>query len=301
MEKDIDLEDVYHDFISGKCTKNETFWRIVQFFIINHPTYLPLDYDNQMDFLLYNYKRIFSIISRFNANVGKFNVFLRYGLLKEIRTWKRKATLKSISESCTYYALVTERKVYDSCEYSLEEEIAERGCVYRKNPFANYKKKDVEETKKMQMIMHILALKACYYITDFQISCVAKFCGMRREKLLSEIEALKKMLSRKIKTREKTVFTRDNSFYFHRKYEYEMQNVKEEQYFPCYEFEYLEREYEKNTVRWLDRIKILGNRNLLKISPSYKEIAFILDLKSSQIESFLHNAAINHTIEDYFE
>lgn len=299
MKNEIVLERVYDDFISGKSNKNDTFWNIVQFFIVDHPSYLPLDYDNMMDFLLYNYNRIFGIISRFDKNVGSFNVFLRYGLLREIRTWKRKIAIKSINESCTCYALSVEKKVYDDCECSLEEKIAEKGCVYRKNPFEGVHSKNREETKKMKMIMHILSLKACYYITDFQIYCVAKFCRIKRENLLSEIEVLKKMLNRKISAREKNVFTRDNAFYFRRKYEYEMQNIKDG-FFNCYEFEYLEREFEKNTKRWLDRIKILKDQKMLKISPSNNEIGLVLGLNGKQIEYILYKAYKEYTIEHYF-
>ncbi len=300
MKNEIDLERVYDDFVSGKSTKNATFWNIAQFFIVSHPSYLPLDYDNKMDFLLYNYNRIFGIISRFKKSAGAFTVFLRYGLLKEIRTWKRKIAIKSINESYTYYALAAEKEIYGDCECSVEEEIAERECVYRKNPFEDVRKKDREETKKMKLIMHILALKACYYITDFQISCVAKFCGIKIKKLLSEIDALKKMLDRKISARERKVYTRDNAFYFRRKYEYEMQNVKNG-FFDCCDFEYLERGFEKNTKRWLDRIKILGDQNMLKISPSYNEIGIVLGVGGKKIEYDFYNAAKDYTIEHYFE
>lgn len=300
MKNEIDLERVYDDFVSGKSNKNATFWNIAQFFIVSHPSYLPLDYDNKMDFLLYNYNRIFGIISRFDKGVGAFDIFLRYGLLKEIRTWKRKLAIKSINESYSYYALAAEKKIYGDCECSLEEEIAERECVYRKNPFEGVHKKDREETKKMKKVMHFLALKACYYITDFQISCVAKFCGIKIERLLSEIDALKKMLNRKISARERKVYTRDNAFYFHRKYEYEMQNVKNG-FFNCFDFGYLEREFEKNTKRWLDRIKILGNQNILKISPTNNEIGNVLGVNGKQIEYVLYNAYKDYTIERYFE
>ena len=139
-----------------------------------------------------------------------------------------------------------------------------------------------ESDKKLTLV---IALKSCYYLTEDNISSIAKFCKLDRETLQETIDYLKSGLGQKQEKFEQIARRRDFSFYQHRKYFEKIQNLKDDNQ----KDEEIDKLYKFHTERWINKNTFLQKESY-KVCPSNKVIADLLGICERQVGYYIKNA-----------
>ena len=232
---------------------------------------LSLTEDQKSDFLIYLRARLEGVFADFKIEKSKFRTYV-WGLVKNTyQSWIRMARKKRDDEYTTRKSLKSIYDVANDEYYNMEEKLcAEPGEGLR----GNWKKKEREMAEKAALI---LALKSCYDIDEALLESVSKFTRIKKEKLFEQIEKMKKKSEHKISRRDEIIRSRDNAFYFHRKYLIELSRLKE----GTSSFERVQKKYRQQTDRWVRQNKVLSHRFVL--APSNVDIADELGMKPRQV------------------
>ncbi|WP_210120924.1 hypothetical protein [Treponema parvum] len=133
-----------------------------------------------------------------------------------------------------------------------------------------------------QKKMIIIALKACYYIHDEQLSELSAVCGCAQDFLEEKLRSLRDSLYKKAEIRENFIRRRDNAYFFHKKYAIEIQKLENGS--PLQEEAY--KKYLHHTACWKLKNRMLRN-NRYKVCPSNKMIADMIGISERQVSYYI--------------
>lgn len=139
------------------------------------------------------------------------------------------------------------------------------------------------ETKRKLTL--VIALKSCYYLSEENLSTIARFCRVDFEMFMKAIDSLKLTLGEKQKRYEKLKDKRDFSYYQHRKCMERLQDRKDF-YLPTDD---IERLCKFHTEKWINKTSFLQNKSY-KVCPTNKSIANILGICERQVGYYLNHA-----------
>ena len=262
----------------GKLTKREAakiIWEDMYLYPMKYG--LSLRNDAKSEFLLYLQERIDSIFDDYEPGKILFRTYI-WGLVKQTyQTWKRKrrkeyADEESIKKSLTSIYDDIIGKHYEQEIKSMDdddEEVKEQ-----------WKRKEREMTEKAALI---LALKSCYDIDEKLVESVSKFSHINKSTLFEKIEKMKEKSEHKIRRRNAIIRSRDNAFYYHRKYRIELSKLKE----GTSSFERVQKKYQQQTERWIRQNNLLAHRYIL--SPSNVDVAGELGMKPRQVCFYINH------------
>ncbi|MBQ7159690.1 MAG: hypothetical protein IJS09_09785 [Treponema sp.] len=239
---------------------------------------LLLHGDQKSDFLLYLQERMESLFDEYQPGKILFRTFI-WGLVKHtFLTWRRKikklyeneeATRKSLmslyNEMCDAYCEPDQEIISENSDENIKED---------------WHKKEREMAEKATLI---LALKSCYDIDEKLIDSVSRFTHIKKERLFEKIDKMKEKSEHKISRRNAIIRSRDNAFYFHRKYLIELSKLKQ----GTSTFERVQKKYQQQTNRWIRQNQLLTHRFVL--SPSNVDIADELGMKPRQVCFYINH------------
>ena len=260
-------------------------------FIYQNPHYFglqSLDEDQRSDFLIAFSPYFKNLILKYDRNTVSFYSFLRSSLKLSETSWlkrhlKKYASYQTVSDIYqqdeeTVENSFEEKTIDRSFKKSLEENILEDIDYLNMN---NLSKKKQEVIRNF---IHIMACKACNELTDEHISRIASFLNLDEEVFFNEIKNLKKISGCRLATRKKIIERRNQAYFFHKKYLYELMRIDPES--PSYED--LIKRYKMHTNTWKKHNLLLSNR--FSLSPSAKEIAENVGMKPRTVWFYLNHA-----------
>ncbi len=297
MESRFELEKVYRDFLSGRISETQAVWKIFEIFVSSR-CYFGLNYDDAMNFFMMNFNRVCRIINQCDVSRGKFATFLIFSLKKELRSWRKLKDSRHQNEATVLCSFREEMKNADEIVFDYDEmALAEPIPLYESTALVigEVSRRDLNIAQKAALAV---ALKACHYISEEQIAYIAHFSGIDEYELREKIVILNDSLSRRLKNREKNVATRDNSYFFHRKYAIALQKIKNgDVHVDSFRVQFLRRRYENCTRLWIEKNALLRAERKLKIAPTNHVIAEIMGVNTRQVTALLHQALRRHIIE----
>ncbi|MBO6176425.1 MAG: hypothetical protein J6O39_02665 [Treponema sp.] len=259
-----------------------------------------MDYDSFMDFLEYIQPKFKKILESYQPADGTFFSFLFSHIRKILFNWKkiivRKAATAESYLSIQEIEYDTEFDKYRNCESSVKaftedtkpsldeiknikelEEHKNRLRRRRGNPALSR----TDETFRKEAVL-ILTLKACFDVTEDIIEKVSILTDMTKAELHEMVAKAKSTLSTKIQRRNMCTRTRDNAFFYHRKYSIEIPRVDRRSSWA----EHLASRYERHTKIWEKANRRL-NTKYCRLVPSTKKVAEILGFSVRHCEYIL--------------
>lgn len=256
-----------------------------------------LDEDEKSDLLLYMRRYFETIFDHFIPGTVQFKTYVIGCVLNYRSNFKRFMKTKQQDQEClesflmmnlsdSYMMFSPENNVQESPSSGKgtedKEDKNEKTFEQIRNQESTNHSQKMKKIAKLTAI--ILLLKACNDISDEQIDSVSEFTGVSRDLLHEAVMKMKKQTEKKTFIYSKLVEKRNNAFFFHRKYMYDMM-VKESPAEPD-GTEKLREKYELQTKKWENHNKKLSVRS---VSPSNKEIGKLLDLKTRTVSYYINH------------
>ena len=135
-----------------------------------------------------------------------------------------------------------------------------------------------------EVIVIILAMKACKDLDDELITKISKFTGIDATYIHSAILSLKDTIKNRTERKEQLISKRNNAFFYHRKYLIEMLRVDKNSKL----FTQVKKQYEKRTKSWERQNIQLAQRK--RDTPTSAEIADALGLKTRTVLFYINHA-----------
>lgn len=248
------------------------------------------DEDDRSDFILNITPKLSRLFHEYKPDIGPFAVFFISYITGALYSWRRQVNRKyyvlKVMEGAYKQLHEENQELYTKNEFSENPETeqqfpaAEQACpVYTdSNPDDfNWCSRNVK-----QKVMLILALKSSYYITGCQIQKISELCGCSTTLLENKIILLRQMLDNKARRHENFKQSRDNAYYFHRKYMIEINCIQKN----STRYQSLVRKYVKYTNRWKYKNNLLCT-NHHRVCPTNKSIGKMLGICDRQVSYYI--------------
>ncbi|MBQ0051459.1 MAG: hypothetical protein KBT11_05280 [Treponema sp.] len=234
-----------------------------------------MDEDEKSEFLIDLHTKFPQYIENFRIDEIDFITFLRSCIKIRKIGWKKKWKMEHMETSCMtkYLTDKTEEELRNNQNYEPEE---------NSNSISTFSSETKQRISNISMI--VLALKACKDIDDELICKICDYTGFDKDFLYEKIQEVKESMSERDKKREQLITRRNNAFYFHRRYAFEMKAKGKEDL----SYNNLHERYQHQTENWIKRNKLLSKK--FKNSPSNNTVAKILGLKPRSIGFYISNA-----------
>ncbi len=230
-----DLQTYSQIWNDGKLS-NQEFLEKLTLYIIHNKNLLGLqkhDEDFMQDLLLKVLETGEKFLNSYNPNIGPFENYFKAYLSTLIHS-KKKALVKKIIESKVF----DEESINNYSEKIERYELLELPPEFK--PKAPYSFTPIEKTdfdtifklkpNKKDKRLLVLALKASFYITDFQIENLCKFYELNPKDFLNSIQYCKASITDKSKRREMFIERRNKAYCYHKKYEKQLNFLKEKDF-----------------------------------------------------------------------
>ncbi|MCR4742234.1 MAG: hypothetical protein K5866_05130 [Treponema sp.] len=292
--KENDLLTYSQAWSDGKLSE-EKFLEKLTLYILHNKKLLGLQKygeDFIQDLLLKILETGSKFLASYDSKIGPFENYFNAYLSTLIHT-NKKAMVKKIIESKVF----DEESINNYPEKSARYELLELPPEFKpKAPYSFNKieKEDFDrifklEPNKKDKRLLVLALKSSFYITDFQIENLCKFYELDPKDFLNSIQYCKSSITEKSKRREMFIQRRNKAYCYHKKYEKELNFLKEKEY--VQEPESLKKELEaknnKHKESWT-KLNEKFNKGFLSLKPSNKTVAKILGISERQVCYYLY-------------
>ena len=134
----------------------------------------------------------------------------------------------------------------------------------------------------IQNILLVEALKACYYITDYQVQAISNILNIKKSILYQMIQQLKTLMDSRNTNKEIIEMRRNRAYFNHKMLGIQIAWNEKNSTDSEYENQKLYRKYEKNTKSWRTLTHQLEEGKVL-IRPTTKLIAKVLGISSRQV------------------
>lgn len=223
---------------------------------------------------------------KYRAECGTFSGYLFSFVTGIILTSKRNRLNSYFSET-SFYQL--EKNTYEDTQdmYAVFEPSVPY-TVFRRTGKRIFTITDFcrnRSTSQKAKIALVLALKASYFISDEHIKRLCDMCRLDKERILSTVEKLKFTLIPRVEVHTKLIQSRDNAFFFHRKYYLQLRFCDRNKI----DYKKLYRKYQKHTAAWKIKNSILQNSGY-HICPTNSTIAHLLGISERQISYYISKA-----------
>lgn len=240
------------------------------------------------------------IFQRYDADQGFFHSYLQSTIRWLQQDQCKKTAVSIVREKVNYYQSIDDyrdnEKTHDftlvienglSVPYAYEPAIPEK--FTQKLLLKDYMaRRNVSENGKRNII---LAFKACYDITDYEIQLICRENNLDENNFYVLIQEAKNSLDEKIERRNQMLRSRNAAYYNHVRFspdvtEYEISTTLQKKSYNT--------KYEINTDRWKEKNYELKNGKY-HLSPTNKVLAEILGISVRQISYYLQQAKEQYT------
>lgn len=279
------IEKMWHE---GKLSSKNAVNKIALFISENTPVFNLNKYDDDFksDVILSFLEKGEKLLENYNPKLGSFFSFLCSNLQSIICYQLKKNAQLLIKDLCMFGLSVNEYEgritKYQNMDFS---EIETSSNVYSlsKTDFnklkAEYKKLQDQNMK----IIVILLLKSAYFINDMEVREICRQMNFNYSLLQPALEYSRNLLTDKINRNKKTEEARNKSYFFHKKYESQIQKIKDSF---TEDFELKTEDFQKklshHTKIWNSKNQLL-EKQFSRLSVANKDIAEILGICERQV------------------
>ncbi len=277
MEKNVN--ELYESICSENVPLEIASKTVIEYIYNNANKYgmFSMNEDEKSDFIIYLYERMDRILLHYCKNLSSFSTYLLTVTLNFKKTWFKKYYHKRAkSESVKYY-------YHKEVEYCLNDSNA----TYLDNIYTELEYSSNNLKKNEALAILVLALKSCYYLTEYHIEMISKRTGYSKEKIQILKEQLENLIRNKIdknnleKERINSAYIKKNSCLFELMYMKKDTPIAER----------LIKNYYFYTKSWKQNIERL--HNIAPIRPSNAHIAGVLGIKEHVVNRLLHEIKNN--------
>jgi len=295
--KNQELDIVLMELQKGMITQKQAINRISTFINKNYPVFGLHKYDEDFrsDLILSFLEKGEHIISLYNPQAGDFFTFL-YCYITTLANSKRKVLAKkSISEKVAMEELKKNADEvslkYKNINYSLFD-MPKAPYAYKPVPAEELKNalKELSVRNKDKKIL-VLALKASFYLTDYQIEKVCSIYKLDKNIFYQLIQLCKESIYKKAEKRRKIQIRRSSAYYRHKRYKtiIEKLNQDEEKIENSILIARLSQKEIKCQRQW-EKLNISFKEGLLKLRPTNRTVADLLGICERQVSYYINSA-----------
>lgn len=309
------LDDVFIKVKGGLITKDEGAREMMGIVYENTKAFglSNLSEDDLMDFLIYQLKQFLHILEIFDPEKSQFTTFVKNNIQTNLGSWRKMAarrcfrrelyftTAESEMESenfsidqCTseedtshdekYYHTLVDVIKFTESQQDILKNFKSIGNSHRVNHQANFNK--TMELRKNCIL--VLALKSCYYIDEDMMRKVSIITGTPYEVLNAMICKAIESLGSKIKRRNACARSRDNAYFFKKRYSFEMQRIDPDSSWA----QVVNSKLIQHSQTWEKKnLLLMGNK--FRITPTNKLIGEILGMEDRHVGHLIKVAEKN--------
>lgn len=290
------LKDLPELIKSGKMTVKQAIDEIGGFINQNYPVFGLNKYDEDFrsDIILMFFEKANRIFENYNEETSDFFTYLYSSISSLINSRRKMLAIQSLKEKIDYHEginLNDEKVFFYENSKSYDQDL-------RDVPFA-YKPQNVDALKKMFRELSnencdkkilVLAIKACFYITDEQVKKVCEIYNLKEKDLYDAIQYCKETLEDKAEKRIKLQERRNYAYYHQKKYDSQLEKIKDSEK----ETNYLLRnnilkKQKKHYKTWQTLNKKFSD-GFLFLRPTNKTVADLLGICERQISYYINCA-----------
>ncbi|MCF0241546.1 MAG: hypothetical protein HUK25_02860 [Treponema sp.] len=292
MRKDLTFKKLLDDVKANRITVEKAVEEIAVFMQSEFKVFQleNLNEDIRSEIILKFLKKGPSIINRYDEKNGSFFNYLFSCIKGMARTELRSEMKKDMEDKVSIihsidnfseeeekydFVLITEKKLITPFDYLKKSPVISKVSVKEFMKQRSY--------KSLSKAIVVLAMKACFDISDYDISQICYINQIDEEDFFRIVQELKKGLYKRYEKRKNFLKCRNNAYYNHRKY-----NITDDLFSTAGEYlqkEYKER-YEKNTERWhISNEKL--EKGLFHVCPSNKTIAKALCISERLVSYYI--------------
>lgn len=282
-----EMNGIYDAITEKRISLYEGVRRMITYIYL-HPALFGLvhiDDDLKSNIIVKLFESLPTYIANYSNSRAFFSTYLSsivMNLLKsEYRNFYRQ---KAHEASIVYYLYENERLG----EHVLSDEglsadtLEDSGLSCGKGIYAGYRyKKNPKKRKLNSTHMLILALKACYFLTEAQVCRLSKITGYTEEEIYEYKRKLEKAMQERLKRYKENRYRLNSSYMMKNRCFLQLMSMPPDSAF----FNKLSRIYGYYTQSWRTKLRLSRRPGLLR--PTNNEIADVLHLQAYQVSHAL--------------
>ena len=303
------LETLYQDMCEGKISKDRACNIIIDAIYKNKVWFglATLELDDLHDFLLYYMGKVMVAMKNYRPEQAALSSYLYASVNNALSSWKKKQRQVILAEKSfnlvqeVYFeensGLYDVREGHVVCQksdseirHSLKEvedfkksyhPVTYSGRKYYRNGAAVFNKR-MDRLRKEAVL--ILILKCCYSVGPDEIEKASVLLGMDVKELSELIQKARQVMAEKKKHFDDIKASRDNAFFYKRKYSM----ISASSGISPYDSNILKEKEEKKDKKWRDKnMKLKGFRSIV---PSNITVSKILGMSDRHVKYILKSA-----------
>lgn len=259
------------------------------------------DEDFREEILLQFLEKGTVVFQKFNPALGDFFTYLYSYITNLASSVKKKNAKEKLENDITELEL--KRSYHDSYENANNHNsfFSDIHIPYSSKKLTAQELKEglfFPEDSKIEKAVLSLALKSSYYLTDDHIKKISAITGLSIEYLTKLFDYFNKDLERKAEKRKKLEGYRNKAYYYHRKYEKQIQIIQDnlkldldstQNYISKARLEKLQHINKKQINNW-ERLNTRFQKGIGNIKPSNLSIANFLGICERQVSYYIYCA-----------
>lgn len=319
-----EVEEIAVKVREGKMTAQEGGRALMASVFLNKGFFglSALGEDELMDFLEFELKSFERIFSIYDPTKASFTSFLYGNITRNLSNWRRK---KYIHKFVDQTLVLSEISSYPEKENQFEndeakerlEEESESNTQYKiyrqiQGNLQSKKYSDMEVTNHHRKLSKeakfydlrrkailILAVKSCCDMNESAIKKASILTSIPEETLKDYCSQAKKSLGKKIKRRQNEIELRDKAYFYHKRYQLELENAQNDSHW----YDSIAGKYDRKTMQWQAKNNLLKKKEYT-LSPTNRSVSKIIGMNERQVSYILKQAednVDNLTLKDYYD
>lgn len=235
------------------------------------------------------------VFERYREDYGSFHNYLQSFVKGIVQTQMKRSAVSCIKDQVNYFQSIDDYiDVQEDHEFTmmLENNVSVPYSYKTPSPVKNNRKILVKEfmqrrnAKENAKLTIVLALKACYDLTDYEIKIICTEHNLDEDDFYDTVQKVKETMLDKIKKRNTILSTRNAAFYNHRRFSPDLTSYD---HATDRQKSVYENKFSINTERWLKKNNQLA-KGKYHLSPTNKIIAQTLGICVRQINYYISQA-----------
>ena len=278
-----EMNGIYEAITEKKISLCEGVKRIITFIYLNPQLFglMNIDADLRSNIMVKLLENLPVYIANYSNARAFFSTYMSAIILNLLKSEYRNLYRQQAHESSIVYYLSKENEtaidgVWDNT--SAADTLEDSGSSCSEGIYAGYRyKKNTVSGRLNSVHMLILALKACYFLTDTQIRRLSKITGYTEDEIYEYKRKLEGAMQKRLKRYKEIQYRLNNSYMMKNRCFLQLMTMPPDSAL----FNKLSKTYGYYTQSW--RTKLRLSQSCGRLRPTNDEIADVLHLQSHQV------------------
>lgn len=276
------MNGIYDEIINKKIPWDEGIKRMIGY-IYENPQLFGLqhiDADLKSNIIVKLLERLPIYIANYSSSRAFFSTYMNSIILNLIKSQYREFYRKKAHESSILYYLEKEKQT--AAESAADEgytadTLEDSGTETAEGIYAGYRYRKNASGKLTATHILILALKACYFLTDTQIRRLSEITGYTETEIYEYKRKLEEAMQKRLKRYKEIQYRLNNSYMMKNRCFLQLMTMPPDSAL----FNKLSKTYGYYTQSWHSKLRLSHSAGRLR--PTNDEIADVLHLQAHQI------------------